>query len=68
MAVINTVLPQEDELLISLIHRTAEKNGIDIDYFLKEYLFDDKHESMPSNRELGRLRPQTAMLPNLPML
>jgi len=52
MAVINTVLPQEDELLISLIHRTAEKNGIDIDYFLKEYLFDDKHESMPSNREL----------------
>ena len=52
MALICTVKQQEDELLISLIRRTADANGIDMPVFLENYVFDRKHEKMPANREL----------------
>lgn len=52
MTLINTVNQQEGELLISLIRRVAVKNGLDMPDFLREYVFDEIHEFMPSNRDL----------------
>lgn len=52
MTLINTVNQQDGELLISFIRRVALKNGFDMPDFLREYVFDEIHESMPSNRDL----------------
>lgn len=52
MTLVNTVRQQEDELLISLIRRTADANGFDVPVFLENYVFDEMHEKMPASREL----------------